>query len=138
MKKNDKTNRKTSKKNLTMLARTHSYKPARLSFMTADLIRGHTDTVILANLLKGDTYGYEINKRVQALTDEQYDLKEATLYTTFRRLENAGLVKSYWGNESGARRRYYSITDEGRKVYWQNKVNWDKAKETIDILIREF
>lgn len=107
--------------------------------MTADLIRGHTQTIILANLLKGDTYGYEINKRVQALTDNQYDLKEATLYSAFRRLENAGLVKSYWGEEdSGARRRYYRITDEGRKVYWQNKVDWDKAKEIVNVLIKEF
>ncbi|MDR0870172.1 MAG: PadR family transcriptional regulator [Planctomycetaceae bacterium] len=127
------------KRKPAMVEQIHSYKPDRLSFMTADLIRGHTQTIILANLLKGDTYGYEINKRVQALTDNQYDLKEATLYSAFRRLENAGLVKSYWGEEdSGARRRYYRITDEGRKVYWQNKVDWDKAKEIVNVLIKEF
>ncbi|MDR2115459.1 MAG: PadR family transcriptional regulator [Planctomycetaceae bacterium] len=109
------------------------------SFMTSDLIRGHTETIILANLLKGDTYGYEINKRIQGLTSNLYELKEATLYSAFRRLEKAGLVKSYWGDEeTGARRRYYSITDEGKSVYWSSKVDWDKAKELIDGLIREF
>jgi DNA-binding PadR family transcriptional regulator len=93
----------------------------------------------LANLLKGDTYGYEINKRIQGLTGNLYELKEATLYSAFRRLEAAGLVKSYWGDEeSGARRRYYKITDEGKKVYWSSKVDWDKAKALIDGLIKEF
>jgi DNA-binding PadR family transcriptional regulator len=49
------------------------------------------------------------------------------------------LVKSYWGSEeTGARRRYYSITDEGKSAYWSSKVDWDKAKELIDGLIREF
>jgi DNA-binding PadR family transcriptional regulator len=109
------------------------------SFMTSDLIRGHTETIILANLIKGDTYGYEINKRIQGMTGNIYELKEATLYSAFRRLEKAGLVKSYWGSEeTGARRRYYSITDEGKSTYWASKVDWDKAKELIDGLIREF
>ena len=41
----------------------------------------------------------------------EVELKEATLYTAFRRLEAAGLIQSYWGSEtSGARRRYYAIT----------------------------
>ncbi|MDR2169682.1 MAG: PadR family transcriptional regulator [Planctomycetaceae bacterium] len=109
------------------------------SFMTSDLIRGHTETIILANLVKGDTYGYEINKRIQGMTGNIYELKEATLYSAFRRLEKSGLVKSYWGTEeTGARRRYYTITDEGKSAYWASKVDWDKAKELIDGLIREF
>ncbi len=114
-------------------------KDTGFSFMTSDLIRGHTETIILANLLQGDTYGYEINKRIEALTGDLYVLKEATLYSAFRRLEAAGLIRSYWGDqESGARRRYYSITDIGRSVYWQSKVDWEKAKMLIDGLIREF
>ena len=114
-------------------------KLAGFSFMTSDLIRGHTETIILANLLQGDTYGYEINKRIQALTENLYELKEATLYSAFKRLEMAGLIRSYWGDqESGARRKYYSITDEGRSVYWQSKVDWEKAKQLIDGLIQEF
>ncbi|GHT23609.1 PadR family transcriptional regulator [Planctomycetales bacterium] len=109
------------------------------SFMTSDLIRGHTETIILANLLKGDTYGYEINKRIQAVTGNLYELKEATLYSAFRRLEDAGLVTSYWGDEeTGSRRKYYKITDEGKKVYWNSKTGWDKAKILIDGLIKEY
>ena len=36
--------------------------------ITADLIRGHTETIILAQLMRGDTYGYEINKTIQQRT----------------------------------------------------------------------
>ncbi|NLP24787.1 MAG: helix-turn-helix transcriptional regulator [Syntrophomonadaceae bacterium] len=102
-----------------------------------DLIRGHTDTVILNILRQGDSYGYEIYKKVIALSGNRYELKEATLYTAFRRLEQDGLVVSYWGDESqGGRRKYYRITDQGKKVYQQNKVDWNFAKEVLDKLIQ--
>lgn len=68
--------------------------------ITADMIRGHTDTIILRQLIEKDSYGYEINKAVQEKTGNQYELKEATLYTAFRRLEQAGLILSYWGDET--------------------------------------
>ena len=105
--------------------------------IASDLIRGHTDTIILAHLTKEDSYGYKINKDIQIKTDNQYELKEATLYTAFRRLESAGYICSYWGNENtGARRRYYTITPEGRQAYDQMKEEWGEAKELIDVLIK--
>jgi len=85
--------------------------------IASDLIRGSTDTIILAHLLNKNSYGYEINKDIMEKTDNQYELKEATLYTAFRRLEEAGMISSYWGDEtSGARRRYYKITDLRQEV----------------------
>ena len=71
-------------------------------------------------------------------TNNMYELKEATLYSAFRRLEQAGYISSYWGNEDkGARRRYYTITELGIKVYEQNKKDWEEAKNLIDTLIGE-
>ncbi len=106
--------------------------------ITSDIIRGHTETIILARLLRSDSYGYEINKSIQQATGGRYELKEATLYTAFRRLEQSGCISSYWGDEgSGARRRYYRITPEGRAVYRQNRDDWENAKQIIDILIKE-
>ena len=82
--------------------------------LSADLLRGYTDTIILHQLSHGDSYGYQINKTIATLSDGEVELKEATLYTAFRRLETAGLIQSYWGSEtSGARRRYYAITEAG-------------------------
>jgi DNA-binding PadR family transcriptional regulator len=104
--------------------------------IASDLIRGHTDTIILALLLHEDSYGYEINKSIMQKTDGKYELKEATLYTAFRRLEQAGFIASYWGDEqTGARRKYYSITESGRNLY-ENLINdWINAKKMIDKLI---
>ena len=104
--------------------------------IASDLIRGHTDTIILARLMVGDNYGYEINKSIQQKTKGQYELKEATLYTAFRRLELAGHITSYWGDEKiGARRRYYSITDSGRDTYKSLISEWSRVKDMIEKLI---
>lgn len=104
--------------------------------IASDIIRGHTETIILAHLVEKDSYGYEINKSIKEKTDNQYELKEATLYSAFRRLEQASLITSYWGDETtGARRKYYSITPLGRASLKQNKQDWNEAKELIDKLI---
>lgn len=104
--------------------------------ITSDLLRGHTETIILAHLLERDSYGYEINKSIQKKTNQQYELKEATLYSAFRRLEEAEMITSYWGGEErGARRRYYTITPQGRALYRSNIKDWQDTKEIIDILL---
>lgn len=104
--------------------------------ITADLIRGHTDTIILAKLIEKDSYGYEINKAVYRASNQKYELKEATLYTAFKRLEDSGCISSYWGDQStGARRKYYKITDYGTQVYQQKLSEWLEAKKLIDTLL---
>ncbi len=102
----------------------------------SDILRGLTDTIILAQLSVGDSYGYQINKTISELSGGVLELKEATLYTAFRRLEDMGYILSYWGNEnSGARRRYYSLTEEGKKNYKENKTDWEKIQKMMSKLI---
>lgn len=104
--------------------------------IASDLIRGHTETIILAQLIIKDSYGYQINKSIQERTNNEYELKEATLYSAFRRLETAGMIESYWGDETtGARRRYYKVTPLGRALYQQNREEWEKTKRLVDSLI---
>lgn len=104
--------------------------------ISADTLRGHTETIILAQLVRGDSYGYEINKTVQQRTGGQYGFKEATLYTAFKRLEQNGLITAYWGEDGpGARRRYYSITDEGRQKWEDNRQEWQNTRTILDALI---
>ncbi len=104
--------------------------------IAADLIRGHTDVIILAPLIHHDSYGYEINKAIQTKTHHEYELKEATLYTAFKRLEESGCINSYWGDENkGARRKYYSITHYGRETYIRLLEEWKNTKQMIDILL---
>ncbi len=104
--------------------------------VASDLIRGNTETIILAQLMKKDNYGYMINKAIHGMTGGRFELKEATLYTAFRRLEDEGCIASYWGDETtGARRRYYSITELGRESYQLRKREWKTAEALIDKLL---
>lgn len=104
--------------------------------LTSDLLRGHTDTIILGLLKGGDKYGYEITKLVQENSDGLYELKEATMYSSLKRLEVDQLITSYWGDESqGGRRKYYRITESGRERYETNKQNWEYAKRILEKLL---
>lgn len=105
--------------------------------IAGDLIRGHTEAIILVRLLQSDSYGYEINKVISTLSAGRFELKEATLYTAFKRLEDAGYIVSYWGGDRpGARRRYYTITPSGR-YYCRQLVNeWMKTKTILDKLLQ--
>jgi len=102
----------------------------------ADLLRGHTDTIVLGVLRRGDRYGFEIYKTIRDATGGDHEIKEATLYATYRRLEKDGLVESYWGDETqGGRRKYYRITDAGRAVYRGNVAAWVATRRIIDSLL---
>ena len=104
--------------------------------IAGDLIRGHTDAIILARLMQSDSYGYEINKVISTLSSGRFELKEATLYTAFKRLEELGHITSYWGSSGvGARRRYYTITPEGRGAYHTLLQEWRETKEIMDKLL---
>lgn len=104
--------------------------------ISADTLRGHTDAIILTQLMRGDNYGYEINKNIQTRTHGVYGFKEATLYTAFKRLEEAGFIASYWGGSgAGARRRYYTITPAGREASHRLMQEWRETKEIMDKLL---
>lgn len=104
--------------------------------LSSDLLRGYTDSIILCQLTQGDSYGYQINKHVSELSEGHFEMKEATLYTAFRRLENAGHIRSYWGDETiGARRRYYAITDSGLEKLLADQQAWQETRYLIDKLL---
>ena len=105
--------------------------------IAGDLIRGHTDAIILARLIQSDSYGYEINKSISTLSVARFELKEATLYTAFKRLEESGYIASYWGDSgAGARRRYYTITPSGREACHRLLGEWNETKEIMDKLLQ--
>jgi PadR family transcriptional regulator, regulatory protein PadR len=104
--------------------------------ISSDLLRGHTDTIILKLLMDGDKYGYEISKLIQTKSCNEYELKEATMYSSLKRLEGDGSITSYWGDETqGGRRRYYRVTEKGKQTYFENKSNWEYAKRVLGNLL---
>ena len=106
--------------------------------ITADMVYGHTDSIILRRLLDGDSYGYEINRTILERSHGLFELKEATLYTAMRRLEKEGFVRSYWGDDAvsgGGRRRYFTITDTGRAHYARRVREWHDLSELMGLLV---
>jgi PadR family transcriptional regulator PadR len=104
-----------------------------------DIIRNHIDTIILHLLTERDRYGYEICKEVSLRSSGGYELKEPSLYSAFRRLEQAKLVESYWGDEGsrGARRKYYRINEAGQAYYRHTVEEWRSVRRLMDALIGE-
>jgi DNA-binding PadR family transcriptional regulator len=100
--------------------------------MSSDLLRGHTDTILLSVLAKGDNYGYAICKAIGATTQDLFELKEVTLYSSLKRLQQFGYVSSYWGDESsGGRRKYYKVTELGLKVRETNIADWQFTNQIL-------
>lgn len=109
----------------------------RKSMISSDIIRGYNDTMILAILLKGPSYGYEISKEIKLMTNEKYVMKETTLYSAFKRLESNGLISSFAGNETrGKARTYYQITQAGKEFYQEKCKEWELTKEVISKFVK--
>ncbi len=111
-----------------------------ISSVNSDLIRGNVTTIILGCLLNNDKYGYEILKEIEDRSNSQYVLKQATLYNQLKRLEKQGLVSSYDGDPDdtgGGKRRYYSLTKEGRAYLQKEKSEYEYSRTILDKLVSE-
>ena len=76
-----------------------------MQHIDSDLIRGNIDTIILKTMLNEDKYGLDIIKEVGEKSSGTYELKQPTLYSCLKRLENQELISSYWvDSDIGGRR----------------------------------
>ncbi len=106
--------------------------------ISSDIIRGHLDSIILRLVFEKDRYGYEISKEISLRTDNEFQIKEATLYAVFQRLEKKELIESYIGDISyGGKRRYYRITSLGKAYYREKIAEWEETKKIINIFMEE-
>ena len=82
---------------------------------SAELLKGATDTALLAVLAIQACHGYELAKRLRQRSDGVFHLGEGTLYPRLYKLESKGWISGRW--EAGAgkrRRRVYRLTQRGR------------------------
>ena len=104
-------------------------------------LKGNINTIILCSLYgtaetKGDKYGYEIAKEIKDRTENRYEIKQPTLYSYLKKLEQQGLIESYWGTESnGGRRRYYRLTAQGRRECEKFIAEWEYHKTVLSTLV---
>ena len=105
--------------------------------INSDLIRGHIDTIILRSLYDGDKHGNEICLDIEDKSGGQYELKQPTLYSALKRLETSGYVTAYWQSGVGGRRRYFKLTEEGKKLCDDSFSNWIHSRNVIDKLLTD-
>ncbi|KQL50471.1 PadR family transcriptional regulator [Heyndrickxia shackletonii] len=99
-----------------------------------EVLKGHIDTLILSLLHKKDMYGYELAKFVRDKSEEQFEIKEGTLYLSLKRLEKNEWIESYWGAEQGpgGRRKYYKLTSLGETCFEEKRSEWRFVKKIMD------
>lgn len=106
--------------------------------INSDIFRGFNDLFILSVLDISDSYGYEIGKKISDLSNHQYVMKEATLYSAFSRLLKEGWIQDYPVTITNGRpRTYYRITPLGKAILKQKKMEWQSIQTVINRVIRE-
>ena len=78
-----------------------------------------------------DSYGYEISQTVKMVAS----IKESTLYPILRKLETGGYLTTYSEEFQGRKRKYYSITEEGRSHLEYLRKEWREYRDTIDDIV---
>ncbi len=98
-----------------------------------DLFRGTLNTMLLEVISRRPMYGYEICKTVNARTDGYFNLREGSLYPALHKLEQEGLLKSFWEQSNGGRRRkYYEITDAGVRTLADKRRDWSEFAAAVE------
>ena len=97
-----------------------------------DLVAASATPLVLAILAEGDSYGYAILKRVSELSDGELTWTDGMLYPVLHRLDRLGYVEARWGkSETGRRRRYYRLTEEGRAQLEAQRRQWQVVDATL-------
>lgn len=99
------------------------------------IARGSAELAVLALLEEQSLYGFEIAKKIEERTGGSLRFTMASLYPMLYELENRGLVKAQWeANPAGRDRRYYSLTQRGRKELEPLRHEWKAFFVALDQL----
>lgn len=95
----------------------------------AQMRKGVLEFCILSVLSNSDAYTNDIIGR---LKEARLIVVEGTLYPLLTRLKNAGLLSYRWEeSSSGPPRKYYSLTENGRRFLEGLKITWDELVEAV-------
>jgi PadR family transcriptional regulator PadR len=103
-------------------------------FMNVQFKKGVLELLVLAVLDKKDCYGYELVNTIS----ENIHISEGTIYPLLRRLSHEGYFTTYLKESSeGPPRKYYKLTDQGRKVYWEQSTQWNEFIEGVTNILKD-
>lgn len=101
--------------------------------MDIQLKRGLLDVCVLAAIKNDDSYGYQIIKDMRPYIE----LSESTLYTILKRLETANMLTVRSAEHGGRLRKYYRITEEGRRRIEDFKEDWEEILSIYRFVTKE-
>ena len=103
-----------------------------------ELVAASAEPLILALLSKGENYGYAIIQEVKSRSDNDLQWTDGMLYPVLHRMERKRWIKSHWTeSETGRKRKYYSITEGGRKARKKHREQWLKVHSVLTGLWEE-
>ncbi len=101
-----------------------------------ELRRGSLELIVLYLLAPGEAYGYEIASKLADRTAGALDVTDGTLYPVLYRLERAGFVAVRWETpQRGVPRKYYRLTDAGRRELDQLRAEWTTFAAAMTTLL---
>lgn len=93
--------------------------------ISKELVAASTVPLVLSVLAEGENYGYALIQRVRELSDGKIEWTEGMLYPVLHWMEEEKLVESEWKEgESGRKRKYYRLRNEGRKTLVREREQW--------------
>ena len=95
------------------------------------LISGSTTMLLLRLLEERDMYGYEMIEELEGRSNHVFSLKAGTLYPLLHSLEEKNYLFSYEDEVNGKVRKYYSITDDGKKYLKSRKDEWQEYASAV-------
>ena len=99
--------------------------------------RGALTLAVLAAILDGEFYGYNIMKRLNRKEYDNLQVEPSTTYPLLRRLEQRGMLEAEWSEAKGKRKRLYFVTREGKEMLRKMSKTWLDLAEQLTRLLKE-
>lgn len=103
--------------------------------ISRELLKGSTTMLVLSLLENENMYGYEMIRKLTEKSENVFELQEGTLYPILHSLEEKNYITSYWDKTGAKKRKYYSITNEGKKQLKVKKEEWKTFSGGINQVI---
>lgn len=101
-----------------------------------ELVKGSTSILVLQLLNERDMYGYELVKEIERRSDNNFSMKEGTLYPALHKLEKQEYVECYWEEQAkGPARKYYKMTAHGMEILAERTSEWHRYVKVMNDLI---
>ncbi|WP_369742922.1 PadR family transcriptional regulator [Pseudidiomarina sp. PP-1MA] len=103
--------------------------------LSKDLMAASSTPIVLGVIAEGETYGYEIVKRVEQLSGGILTWTDGMMYPLLHRLEKQGYLVARWRlADSGRKRKYYAITDLGQQAILEQRQQWQVINNALNTL----